>query len=150
MTRTYDLAGFNPAQPRGAGGKWSTGQEQEQAQTKDNKTLLKQRAALRAQVKHLREVLASLSPHHTAKIGTHAGVAGKHAGPKGTKSKAKVKSKKTAHAAKTAAGASLGGVGSGGNSLSLASQVRVLSHEVLALKRAIAKAQARKRRHVRR
>lgn len=145
--RTYDLAGFNPAQPRTAGGMWGSGGSATQQQTQKNKALLKQRAALRAQVKHLRAVLDSLSPHHSGKVGTHAGAAGKHAGPKGTKAKA---AKKGGSKAKAAAHGHAAGGGSGGGGPSLAAQVHALSSEVLALKRAIARAQARKHRHARR
>lgn len=138
-----DLAGFNPAEPRTAGGTWGAGG---QAAKKTHKgaghaTLLAERARLRQEVANLKVVLFRLDPTHSnGPKTTQAGKAGKHSGPKGTAAGSS-KAGPSGHAPKGAAPA---------GHVDLAAQVKHLRVEVEHLKREIVDAQQAKARRARR
>jgi hypothetical protein len=141
-----DLAGFNPAEPRTAGGTW--GAQGGQADGKKTgpkmslkrfEMLTKEKAALTAEAKALRAELAKL--HAANAVGVHRGQAGKHSGPKGTKSSKAAPSK--AAPSKSTAGSS------GTGPLTLPQQVAHLRVEVEHLKREIVTAQQAKAKRAR-
>lgn len=130
-----DLAGFNPAEPRTAGGTWGGGAAKEHKGKGGKQALLAERARLRKEVATLKAILFRLAPTHQA-AGTHKGAAGAHQGPKGTKGKAA--HQKAPHAAANGPAAPTG------KAPDLAAQVQHLKHEVQHLKAEIVTAQQAK------
>lgn len=139
MEHTVDLAGFNPSEPRSAGGTWTTGSGGQSGKGKPKMSvkefdrLEKEKAALLDQARVLRATLARLrAANH---VGTHKGQAGKHSGPKGTKGS------KSTGATKSTAKASTSKATAGHKPLSLPQQVARLEKEVEQLKREVVTAQ---------
>lgn len=127
-TEDTDLAGFNPAEPRSAGGTWTAGGQatRQKMSGKRFERLTKEKEALQAEAAQLRAHIAALKAANHA--GTHKGQAGAHKGQAGTKSGPKGTS-----AAK--GGSSSHGVKGGGHKpMSLAAQVQHLKHVVEQLK----------------
>lgn len=122
LAHEMDLAGFNPAEPRGAGGKWGSGGAKAKEQT-GRAALLAEKAHWTAVVAHLKAEIAR------AKVGVHHGAAGAHKGQPGAH-----KGAAGSGATKSTGGAGKAGSGSQGGHQSLQQQVIALKQEAVKLK----------------
>jgi hypothetical protein len=155
-----DLAGFDPSQTRGAGGKWAAEEgekkgkkaarvdlELEGSAEQRKRKLLADKARLTAEAARLRTMLETIGVAH-GKAGVKHGEAGKHSGPKGATGKSpqgKTKSSGSNKGGGKHFDSGGGGHKSGGGE-SLVEQVNQLRDEVRDLKARLAKAQAKKAR----
>jgi hypothetical protein len=124
-----DLAGFNPAEPRTAGGTWGAQDSGQAGKKKPNhEQMLKERAALQAEKARLLSLVHRLQP----KAGTHAGQSGVHRGQAGTHKGPKTSAPKSGPQSGSPAAK-----GTAPAHPSLAQQITALKHEVEHLKREV-------------